>query len=155
MPMNTIARLAGVGVGTVYRHFPTRQALLESVAAESLTHVVRETKLAAAEADPAVGLERALRATLECQLADLGLAAVLAAPQFECVETLDLGAALLESVTLLLDRARHAQLIRPGIHADDIRRLLCGVVYAIRCGPDGPDVADRYLQVLLDGLRPA
>lgn len=154
LPMNAIARLAGVGVGTVYRHFPTRQSLLESLAEASFERLVDEARSAADDPDPAAGFTRLLRFSLRCQLDDIGLATILASPEFECPQTMRLGAELMGFVTRLLDRARQAGVIRPDISADDIRRLMCGVEHAVRTGGDDPGDADRYLQVLIAGLRP-
>jgi AcrR family transcriptional regulator len=155
LPMNAIARQAGVGVGTVYRHFPTRRSLLEALAEDSFTELVREAALAAADDDPAAGLERLLRHALRRQLTDLGLATVLASGDFECPATLRLGADLARSMGELLDKARAAGVVRPDIHADDLRRLMCGVEHAVRSGADDGDRAERYLAVLLAGLRAA
>src|SRR5487761_1103632 len=56
LPLNAIARLAGVGVGTVYRHFPTRQALLEALVADAFAELIDVSRAAAAEPDPLDGL---------------------------------------------------------------------------------------------------
>jgi len=153
LPMNRIAHLAGVGVGTVYRHFPTRQSLLEALAQRSFEILVGEAQAAVDAADPAAGLQQMLRCTLQCQLDDVALATILAAPTFECPETLALGVELGRSVTTILDRSRTCGLIRPDIDADDLRRLVSGVHHALRAGPFGPALFDRYLQVLVRGLR--
>jgi len=152
LPMNAIAKAAGVGVGTVYRHFPSRQALLESLAAQSLQSLVGEAVAAAANPDVAAGLAGLLRAALRCQLTDPALAEVLAATDAACLETLDLSRELGRAIGTLLDRARAAAVIRPDLTADDIRRLMSGVQHAVRIG--SPTDADRYLEILLSGLRP-
>ena len=159
LPMNAIARDAGVGVGTVYRHFPSREALLESVAMEGFERLVDEARSAAVDDDPGAGLERLLRYGIRLQLEDLGLAIVLRSAESACDETSRLQAELLGAVDRLLERARDAGAIRPGIGPDDIRRLGCGVEYAVRAGaPLGAgsaDKADIYVDVLLAGLRPS
>jgi AcrR family transcriptional regulator len=152
LPMNAIAKAAGVGVGTVYRHFPSRQALLESLAAQSLQSLVGDAVEAAGNSDVAAGLANLLRAALHCQLTDPALAAVLAASDAACLETMDLSRELGGAIGRLLDRARAAGVIRPDVTADDIRRLMCGVQHAVRIG--ATDDADRYLEILLRGLRP-
>ena len=154
LPMNTIARRAGVGVGTVYRHFPSRQALLESLAMESFEQLLVEARGAAADEDPGAGLDRLLRYGLWRQLDDPGLAAVLASSESACAQTSRLRVDLFEAVGRLLGRAREAGAIRPEIGADDIRRLLCGVEHAVRMGGRDHDEVDRYTDVLLGGIRP-
>jgi AcrR family transcriptional regulator len=153
VPMNAIAKLAGVGIGTVYRHFPTQQALLEAVAEDSFAALVVAAKAAAADSDPATAFERLLSRSLELMLADVGLAAVLSSAQFECVQTIALALDLQEAVTKVLDRAHDAGAIKPEITSDDIRRLLCGVHHAVKSGADQSSAAQTYLDILLAGLR--
>jgi AcrR family transcriptional regulator len=153
LQMNSIAKLAGVGVGTVYRHFPTKQSLLESLAGDSFVALIAEARIAAAERDPAKALERLLRGALRLLVNDPGLAAVLAAPQFEGAETLHLGFELGTLVSTVLDRARRARVIRSDVTADDIRRLTCGVQQAVQIEPEADDKLELYLQILLAGLR--
>lgn len=154
LSMNTIARDAGVGVGTVYRHFPTRQALLEGLAQNSLEVLVRETRQAGGDPDPAVAFGRMLKAALQGQLEETALAIILAAADFECIRTLDLARELGDAVDHVLRRACQAGVIRAGVSPEDIRRLLSGTCHAVRAGTDGTEQADRYLEVLLRGLRP-
>lgn len=152
--MNLIARSAGVGVGTAYRHFPSQQSLLEGLAHGSLGTLITETEAAAAMADPSQGLRRMLRSAVQCQLDDPALALVLSGPYFECVETLELGARLAEAGSELLRRAVRARVIRRSIGADDLRRLASGLYHALQAGSDPADHLDRYLRVLMAGLRP-
>ncbi len=153
LPMNTIAKRAGVGVGTVYRHFPNRQVLLESLALESFEKLLAEAQ-AAADEDSAIGLKRLLHAALTYQLEDAGLAAVLRSPKNACVETLELKKATLVALNRLLENARQAGVIRPDIDADDLRRLLCGFEVAVRLGEADPAEVERYVGILLGGLQP-
>ncbi|WP_428964837.1 TetR/AcrR family transcriptional regulator [Micromonospora fluostatini] len=151
LPMNAVAKAAGVGVGTVYRHFPTRQVLLESLAAEHFTRLVDTAARAAAAPDVAAGLTDLLRSALESQRVDPALALVLAEPDAACPETVELGRALTAAVDRLLERARAAGVIRPGITAADVQALLCGLRRAVEVG--GDTTTDRYLDVLVRGLR--
>ncbi|MFJ7997018.1 TetR/AcrR family transcriptional regulator [Streptomyces sp. NPDC096310] len=170
--LNTIARLAGVGVGTVYRHFPNRHALWEALSAERFQELVDEARAAAADEDVLVGLHRLLRFTLVQALDDSGFAAVLESTSDNEAQTSELKAQLDRAVSHLLDQCRRAGAIRRDIEADDVRRLLCGTVHAVRSGSDGEGNDDSndgdgngnnagdatraeiYLAVLLEGLRP-
>ncbi len=154
LPLNAIAKDAGVGVGTVYRHFASRQALLESLAADSYRELIAEAAAAADNPDIARGLRNLLRAALRCQLADPALAAVLAAPECQCAETLALGRELGMLSMRVLDRARAAGVVRADVVADDVRRLTCGLQHAVRSGDDDGTAIDRYLEIVLRGLRP-
>jgi AcrR family transcriptional regulator len=154
LAMNGIAKLAGVGVGTIYRHFPTRQTLLETAVEDSLAAIAAEARTAAGEDDPAVALRRLLLPVLRLLLADPGLAAILAVPVFECSRTIELGAELMSAVGAVLDRARAAGVIRADVTPDDLRRLMCGMQFALRAGTDAQEQLDRYGEFLLAGVRP-
>ena len=154
LPMNTIARQAGVGVGTVYRHFPSRQALLESLAMESFELLLAEARKAAADEDPGAGLEHLLRYGLHSQLNDAGLAAVLRSTESAYARTSELRAELFKAMNRLLGRAHEAGAIRDGIGADDLRRMSCGVVQAVRAGTGERDQIELYASILLGGIRP-
>lgn len=159
LPLNKVAKLAGVGVGTVYRHFPNRQVLLESLALGSFEKLLFEAQAAAAEEDPAAGLKHLLHAALTCQLEDAGLAAILRSSETACVQTSELKRATAAATSRLLENAREAGAIRPDIEADDLRRLLCGFEVAVRLGMDGTtenyNEVERYVDILLSGLKPA
>ncbi|ASO19069.1 Transcriptional regulator, TetR family [Actinoalloteichus hoggarensis] len=155
LQLNTIARLAGVGVGTVYRHFPDRHALMEALSAERFDELVAEARAAAGEPDAVAGLHRLLRSTLACLLADPRLAAVLKSADDAEVRTSAMKAELDEVVAGLLERACRAGAVRADVGADDLRRLLCGVEHAVRAGDGDARRAQLYLDVLVVGLRPA
>jgi AcrR family transcriptional regulator len=149
--MNALARVAEVGVGTVYRHFPTVQVLLESMAAEGFAQLVIEARAAAEEPDGSRAFERIIRAGFDCQIEDPGLAAVLGSSSFECADIRDFAVELFASIGSVIARARRAGALRPDITPDDIRRLLNGVYLATR--DLDATKRDQYLDVLLRGLR--
>ncbi|MEU8814198.1 helix-turn-helix domain-containing protein [Actinoplanes sp. NPDC048796] len=151
LPMNAIAKEAGVGVGTAYRHFESHQVLLEALAADSFAALVSDARAAERDTDPATGFARIMRAGLRLMLADPALAAVMQKSDFACTETRELSAELFEAFGTVLARARAAGAVRPDITGDDLRRLMCGVQHAVRAG--GDDAAERYLGVLLEGLQ--
>jgi len=154
LAMNVIARQAGVGVGTVYRHFPTRQVLLETLAMHSFEQLLGHARAAAAEADPRTGLRNLLTAALVCLLDDAGLVAVLRSPQCACTETSQLQVELLGALGRLLEGAREVGAIRPDVRADDLRRYLLGLEQAVRLGSREQDQIRRDLEILLLGLQP-
>ncbi len=154
LQLNTIARLAGVGVGTVYRHFPNRDALLEALAAERFRQLADELLAAADDEDPGAGLRRAMRSSLRYMLADEGIAVA-----FQSAGDGDVGisatwAEVTHTLASLLDRARDGGALRADVGMDDIRRLLCGLGHAVRIGDNDPKDAETYLDILVQGLRP-
>lgn len=75
--LNNLARTAGVGVTTVYRHFPTVTALVEALTLPALEHLVDEVRSAAADPDPTRAFTQFVRRTAALQLEHQGLQAVL------------------------------------------------------------------------------
>lgn len=153
-----IAKRAGVGPGTLYRHFPTREALIEGVLRdEAESMVARGWELL--EADSAEdGLVRWLRAVREHSTNYRGLAAVLmktvladdsGTPSWkaECHERVTTVG------TALVRRAQETGAIRPDVDVGVVLRMVNGVALATDHLPGGPDEADRLLDLVVDGLR--
>jgi AcrR family transcriptional regulator len=152
-PMKDLARLAGVGVGTVYRHFPTQQALLAELGTDASRRLVDETRAAAAADDPAAGFARILGFVLRGLVHDPAVCAALTGVGGGCAPTSGPAAELNAGVETLLRRAREAGAIRDDVDADDIRLLLVGVASGLRLGDADDERLERHLRVLVDGLR--
>lgn len=133
LQLNTVARLAGVGVGTVYRHFPNRHALVEALSAERFRELLEEAEAAAAVEDPMTGLRRLLRFTLDRMLDDPDFATVLESAGDADVRTSQMKAELDRTVMSLLDGARLAGAVRgpsgPRTYA------VCCAAWDTRCAP--------------------
>lgn len=153
LPMNLLAKEAGVGVGTVYRQFPNRQVLLETLAIDTFERLSVVAEEAAHDPDVVAGLNRLFSAVVTAELEDPSLAAVLASDSFRCHETTAAGRALLTAATVLLDRGLAEGLIAPETEPPDLRNLLLGAAHAVRLSGDQTSV-DRYVAVLVRGLRP-
>jgi AcrR family transcriptional regulator len=151
--IDAIAREAGVGVGTVYRHFPTREALIEAAYRNELVGVCA----AASELLDALTPEKALRSwmdrfvdymTTKMGMGD-ALRAVIAAGTNPFAESRDL---LDRALDQLLTAAAADGAIRADIAPDDVLVSLSGI--AIAAGETGQrEQAGRLLDLLLDGLR--
>jgi AcrR family transcriptional regulator len=153
--LEEIARRAGVGIGTLYRHFPTRQALLEAVYRDQVELLnARAEELLTAES-PGDALADWLRALMKFASTKHSLTSAL-------VATLGMESELLSSSTklirdaagALLARAQQACVVRPDADAGDVIRLVHAVNIASQRGPADPGQADRMLALILDGLRP-
>jgi len=157
LQLNDVARLAGVGVATVYRHFPTPEALLETVAIPCFESLVAYGDEALADDDPWRALQGFLTHAIEAQVADPSLSAVTASPDSVLLRTGELKATLVDVVGRLLERARGAGVVHPGLTTDELVPLMCGVSYAanVRGGDTAfrVDAARRYLGFLFTGLR--
>lgn len=155
LPLNAIAREASVGVGTAYRHFPTRQTLIEALAIdafEALLDRVR-TAITDADADTTAALRGALQTAFDSLRGDPALAELLSSGAFSCADTAALAGELVVSFTELLARARHEGILRAEVRSDDLRRLLCGLAAAAQAGPMPLADPSWYVDILLRGLR--
>ncbi|MFB7252601.1 TetR/AcrR family transcriptional regulator [Streptomyces nojiriensis] len=159
LQLNDIARRAGLGVATVYRHFPTPEALLETVAAPCLEALAAHGEQALADADPRRALESFLSRVLQAQLTDAALPPVAAAAVDALPRTTELKESLASAGTTLLDRAHAAEAVRPDLAARDLVPLMCGIAHAVNVHGGTPtdktETAHRYLDTLFEGMRPA
>ena len=151
--MNDIAKEAGVGVGTMYRHFPTTQSLLEAAAASGFDELVGIAADAAQIENAAGALRHLIGRSWECLERRPELARVLESQEIACLETMQMLTGFAGAVDMVLTRARRARLIRRGIKNDDLRRLLLAMLHARNLTGDPPARRDVYLAVLLDGLK--
>lgn len=154
--MDEIARAAGVGVGTVYRHFPTKDALIEALADQRFARLAEWAKEALADPDPWAGFERFLRRGAELQASDAALVEVMRS-RGEVMREAAERHGLRELNRKLLRRAQKAGVVRADMHADDIPMIMCGLGTATCSTPGdlaGPNGWRRYLEIILSGMRP-
>jgi AcrR family transcriptional regulator len=153
--LEEIARRAGVGIGTLYRHFPTRQALLEAVYRDQVELLeARAEELLKAES-PGDALADWLRALMKFSSTKHSLTSALLATLGKDSELLSsCGAAIRGAADALLARAQEAGVARPDADSGDVIRLVHAVNIATQRGPADPGQADRMLALILDGLRP-
>ncbi|MGW4163435.1 TetR/AcrR family transcriptional regulator [Streptomyces sp. NPDC004788] len=153
VPIDTIAKAAGVGSATLYRHFPTREALVEAAYRNELARVCD----GAAELLAAYPPDRALRLWMDRFIDYLAakhgmadaLRAAVASGADPFSETLDrLGTA----IGTLLGAGAEAGLLRADVDAFDVGLSLAGVAL-VTSAPDQRERAGRLLDLLLDGLR--
>jgi AcrR family transcriptional regulator len=157
LQLNDVARVAGVGVATVYRHFPTPEALLETVATPGLEALAAHGERALTDPDPWQALAGFLFAAIDAMLTDASIPPVTAAPDNALPRTTELKARLQTLGGQLLARARAAGTVRHDMTQADLIPLMCGVAYAAKAHASGhepaPATARRYLAMMLDGLR--
>jgi len=153
--LNEVARAASVGVATVYRHFPTPEALVETLAAPGLEALESHAERATTAGEPWTALRDFLFAAVDAQMTDAALPAVLAGSPDALPRTTELKQRLQRLFGDLLHRAQSAGAAAPDLTPADIAPLLCGVTYAAAMHPPEQRAATarRYLAVLLDGLH--
>ncbi|KIZ15330.1 transcriptional regulator [Streptomyces natalensis ATCC 27448] len=151
--IDTIAKAAGVGSATLYRHFPTREALVEAAYRNELARVCDSAAKLLADNAPDRAIRLWMDDFIDYLAAKQGMAdalrAAVASGADPFAETLDkLGTAL----GTLLHAGADAGLLRPDIDPLDVGFSLAGVAL-ITSAPDQRERAGRLLDLLLDGLR--
>ena len=152
--IDDVARHAGVGVGTVYRHFPTKEALLaELVRQKFRLFADRAREALESPEEPFAAIEGLLRANAATAAEDVGIQYAIAGAAGEqaWAQAQAEQAELVEVTEQLLERARRAGTIRPDIEAIDIAMLMCGVCSAM--GPRPGFDWRRHLDLVVDTLR--
>jgi AcrR family transcriptional regulator len=156
VPMEEIARQAGVGVGTLYRRFPDREALIRAVAEDNFAQVLAEARSAAAEEPTAwEALVRLLAQSRELRLSvQLALLSPLA---WEVIGNDPQTQHFRDSIMTVLDGIVHAAqeegALRPDIGTGDVAVLVSLLLGRMPSAPDQHVVLDRALALILDGLR--
>jgi len=150
-----IAAAAGVGIGTLFRHFPTKEALLEAVFVERLRLLIEEARELLSSPDPGQAFFAFFRSVLDQAHSKRAIADALADAGIDINNSLpgvkgDLNAAL----EALLVRAQHAGAARDDIGISELLALLLGAARAVEQLGGNAELQDRTLEVILDGLRP-
>jgi AcrR family transcriptional regulator len=150
--LDDIAKRAEVGPGTLYRHFPSREALLAAVYRDDVEARAARADELAGELEPEEALVAWLRGQLDYIKYKRGLGAAVKTMLGADSETLAFCRNVLRAaVGRLLDRAQAAGVVRADVNAADVLRLSHAVGVA---SEQAPEDADRLLSLVLDGLRP-
>jgi AcrR family transcriptional regulator len=148
--LDDIARRAGVGIGTLYRHFPTRHALLEAVYVDEF-EAMAGSAARLDELEPWDALATWLRQFVRYAATKRALAEeLLAYIDMDAEVFKQSRAAISGAGEPLLARAQAAGVVRPDADFNDISRMVGGIA-AIRAAD--PEQIDRILELALDGLR--
>ncbi len=151
--LEEVARQAGVGIGTLYRHFPTREALFEAVYRHEVDHLAELAAQLADNGDPVQSLRTWLHANVRLVAAKKGL--------IEGLQLVAHGSSELKvysferlsnAIGLLLERGVAAGDIRADISPDELLRTLVGIFYS-QSQKDWQPSALRLVDVFVDGLR--
>jgi AcrR family transcriptional regulator len=152
--LEAIAREAGVGIGTLYRHFPTREALVEAVYAAELDDVTASAPALLEELPP----EAALRAWMDRYAAFVetkrGMADVLRASLASGrIATPATRRRITAAIGSILDAGARAGTLRAGVDPEDVTLMLLGVFLSTSSGQDAERVG-RMLDLIIDAVRP-
>jgi AcrR family transcriptional regulator len=152
--MDDVAARAGVGVGTVYRHFPTKDALVRALIVDHMESMAEIGKrFLADEPDAWKAFSGFLLTAAEHKFSDRGLTQVLGnAPASAFVGIAEGETDLAETGAELMRRAQEAGAVRPDARPHDIPVIMCGLA-GVRESSWGPSAWRRYMGIALDGLR--
>ncbi len=151
--LENIARSAGVAIGTLYRHFPTRQDLLEAVFLDETNELRAHAEALASAPVPLDALISWLRLQMDFAARGRSMgAAIMAAKHVPGTRIYDANKAMHEAGNVLLLRAQSAGHIRTDVHLVDVMRLVYGIAMVNEHASD-PDGANRMLDLVIAGIR--
>ncbi|MGI8558119.1 MAG: TetR/AcrR family transcriptional regulator [Solirubrobacteraceae bacterium] len=149
-----VAQCAGVGVGTVYRHFETKEALLDALLIARFAEVRAALMAATASpsADPWSSFAGAMRSAAEFHARDRAFADVISEQVCKSTALAPIMAELDGAWGALIDRGKAAGVLRADLDPSDMRALMCGLARVVASSPSRA-AWERYLEIVLDGLR--
>jgi AcrR family transcriptional regulator len=151
--IDDIARDAGVGVGTVYRHFPTKEDLVEALAMARFSTLAELAREAIADPDPWRAFSGYMRRSAELQAQDLALSEAMASRPGMMGMAAE-RAGMPELMDELVERAKKAGVVRADADWQDVPMMICGLGRITQGAEEVPFMNwERLLAVLLDGIR--
>jgi AcrR family transcriptional regulator len=152
--MRAIARAAGVGIATLYRHFPTRESLVDAVYQDQVQRLTLGARELLRELPPAKAMRRWMDLFADWLATKHGmldtLAVMIESGEIAHAQSRD---ALLDAITTILAAGRAAGDLRADVSAEDISASLIGILTV--AGKSGERAqAERLMNLLMDGLRP-
>jgi AcrR family transcriptional regulator len=152
-PLEDIARQAGVGIGTLYRHFPNREALIQAVYQTELERLLEAALTLARELPPFEALAAWLEEFIDYVATKRGLGSALSVVVTARPELAEVTRTrLIAAMDMLVERAAASGAIRNDLRGEDLFGAMSGICAAYR-QPDWQDQARRLVGLLLDGLR--
>jgi AcrR family transcriptional regulator len=152
--IDEITKRAGVGTGTLYRHFATKEELIDAVLEDAFSEYLGVARTALEAPDGWSGLSYFFEHALALHAANHGLKDVVATRAHGLRRAASMRRRMRPLITRLVERAQEQGTLRADFAADDVSLLLWGGHGVIECSQGvAPEIWRRYLRLLLDGLR--
>jgi AcrR family transcriptional regulator len=153
--VDEVARRAGVGMGTLYRHFPTKDALIDAIVDARFAELTTSAEHALVAEDAWDGFAGFLTAAVDLQRSDRGFKDALAAPGRDEKRVKAARRKLHDAIERLVARGREEGALRPDLAPEDVTVLLWATARVVERTADvASDQVHRFLAMHLDGLRP-
>lgn len=155
--LEAVARRAGVGIGTLYRHFPTREDLFQAVYRHEVEQLIRMAEDLRGRNDALEALRAWMHGYVGLVATKRGLLGALSVPMTDASKAMyaELSVRVTEAVGGLIGPAAAAGELRPGIRAEDLLQAIFAFCYARQPEPGWKEQVLRLLDIFIDGLRPA
>jgi AcrR family transcriptional regulator len=150
--LEEIARHAGVGIRTLYRHFPNKQLLAQAALEQVAEQLTPAIERALGDDNPRRGLAALIEAAMSLAARERN---TLAVARSAGTVTTDLRAPFFEALNLLIHRTQEQGLVRDDLVPDDLPRILGMLFSVVVATAPGDDSWRRYLALILDGMSPA
>ncbi len=151
--LEEVAKRAGVGIGTLYRHFPTRDALVEAAYRNEVAQLRAAADELLAELPPDAALEAWMRRFVDYGSAKRGMRDALQSIAGGGASLFaDTRGQVIEAVAVLLRAGAEAGTLRADVEPEDVLRAM-GAIWLVTEGDDFAEQAMRILRLVLDGLR--
>jgi len=154
VPVEEITQHAGLGMGTLYRHFPTKEDLVDAVLEDAFAELVELAERGAQAEDAWAGLTAFLEQTLALHAANRGLKYVFLAREHGRRRAASMRARIRPLLARMVERAQEQGSLRADVAAEDLPAVFWTGARVIETTAEvAPDYWRRYLGLLLDGLR--
>jgi AcrR family transcriptional regulator len=147
-----VARLAGVGIATVFRHFPTKEALIEAALVRHFIGLLDLARAAATTTDPSAALSTLIHEMIGRGASKLTLASMLGDDAPPPPTVVEVSTELKTAVDKALRRAQAAGSVRPDVGVEELYLLIRGLAQTTAATPVPAAVLDRAVEVVLAGF---
>ena len=150
-----VAESAGVGIATVFRHFPTKEALIEATLVRQFNRLDERAAKLAAEPDPGEAIRQLIATLIETSSTKLTLLSLVRENGQYPPAVLEATQTLQATITVILARAKNARAVRDDVTVDEFFVLVRGLAQAATTMSLTPGTVDRAIEIIYRGLVPS